>query len=164
MITVTVDTSPASHAAIPVAVDLARRFGTRLQLLLVIDGPLRHHFDEIARRSNRTPAAAAQDHLDEIAAPLRADGVAVDTAWRHGVDAGTEIVAATSGGDVALLVIATHGRSGLSRWLTGSVTEHVIRNSPVPVVVVPAYPRHATRNGTDPADQPRPGTAVLQET
>jgi nucleotide-binding universal stress UspA family protein len=35
-------------------------------------------------------------------------------------------------------VMCTRGQTGLARWLMGSVTDHVVRSSPVPVVVVPA--------------------------
>lgn len=140
MIVVTVDTSPASEAAVPIAIDLARRFQRPLHVVLVIDGALRHHFDEISRRSGRSLNSEAQQYLDDIAVAIRTAGIdKVETSIRHGVDAGTEIVAAATELDTSLLVMATHGRSGLNRWLTGSVTEHVIRNSPVPVVVVPAH-------------------------
>jgi len=39
-----------------------------------------------------------------------------------------------------LLVVGTHGRSGMTRLLLGSVTEKLIRLSPVPVLIVPAAP------------------------
>ena len=36
-----------------------------------------------------------------------------------------------------MIVMASHGRSGVSRWLLGSVANKVVQSSPVPVVVVP---------------------------
>lgn len=46
------------------------------------------------------------------------------------------LVAAAEEDDVDMVVIGSHGRKGISRILLGSVAEHVIRESPVPVTVV----------------------------
>ena len=46
--------------------------------------------------------------------------------------------------DIDLLAMGTHGRTGLSRYVMGSVTEHVIRESPVPVLSVRGAPAHAS--------------------
>ncbi|MHA4808491.1 universal stress protein [Flavitalea flava] len=47
------------------------------------------------------------------------------------------IVEAAIQGNPALVVVGTHGRTGLSHLLLGSVAEYVIRHSPIPVLVVP---------------------------
>jgi nucleotide-binding universal stress UspA family protein len=39
-------------------------------------------------------------------------------------------------GDIDLVVMGTHGRSGLSRWVMGSTAEKVLRSSPCPVLTV----------------------------
>ena len=39
--------------------------------------------------------------------------------------------------DIDMVIMASHGRSGLGRWLLGSVAEKVIRTAEVPVLVVP---------------------------
>jgi nucleotide-binding universal stress UspA family protein len=51
-------------------------------------------------------------------------------------DAAGVIVDTAAGEDVDLIVMSTHGRSGISRWLMGSVTERVLRSAPCPVLVV----------------------------
>ena len=43
--------------------------------------------------------------------------------------------------DIDLIVMATHGRSGIGRMLLGSVTEKVLRHSPCPVLAVPVHDR-----------------------
>ncbi|MFQ5530430.1 MAG: universal stress protein, partial [Gemmatimonadota bacterium] len=53
------------------------------------------------------------------------------------------IVAFASEQPIDLIVMATHGRTGVGRWLMGSVTSKVLRASSVPVVVVPAPKRRA---------------------
>ena len=50
----------------------------------------------------------------------------------------TEICGETKEGDVDLVVISTHGRSGFNRVLLGSVAEHVVRYAECPVLVVPS--------------------------
>lgn len=140
MILVTVDTSPESEAAISTAVDLARRFGERLRILLVVESSLRHEFDQRARATGSTVDGVAQGYLANLAETVRASGFDdFDVEFRHSSDAGTGIIEAADDPDVVLLVMATHGRSGFSRLLAGSVTEQIIRASPVPVVAVPVH-------------------------
>jgi nucleotide-binding universal stress UspA family protein len=136
MILLTVDTSPASEAALPTAIELARRFAEPLRVLLILDGPLRHHIDELAR--DRGTDTVVEDYLGSLTGTARQANLEVTAVHRHAVDAGPAIVAAAQDPAVVLLVMATHGRSGLSRLLAGSVTEYVIRHSSVPTVVVPA--------------------------
>ena len=40
--------------------------------------------------------------------------------------------------DIDLIIIATHGRSGISRWVRGSIADRILRSSPVPVLIVRA--------------------------
>lgn len=138
MILLTLDTSTTSDAAIPVAVDLARRFGEPIQVLLVVDGQLRAQYAEVARERNITLDEVAQEAVDEMAARVPTDGIPEVTArFRHGVDPATTLIEVSEDPEIVLMVMATHGRSGLSRLLTGSVAEEVIRYSRTPVVVVP---------------------------
>lgn len=62
--------------------------------------------------------------------------VATTTATRVG-HAYTEIVEAAAEWDADLVVMATHGRSGLDRYLLGSTTERTLRETDVPVLCVP---------------------------
>ena len=144
MILLTLDTSSESEAAVPVALDLARRFDQPLRILLVVDGQLRHQFAELGRGRQTSVDEVAQDYLAGIVASAGSTGApSIEVGFRHAVDAAAGIVEAAEDPEVALLVMATHGRSGISRVLTGSVTAEVIRSSPVPVVVVPAQVRPA---------------------
>ncbi len=62
-------------------------------------------------------------------------GIPVDPVVRLG-DPASEILDATKRHDVDLLAMSTHGRSGPSRWVMGSVTEKVLRSATVPMLVV----------------------------
>lgn len=75
-----------------------------------------------------------------------ADGPApITTAVRHG-DAASEIVAAARERGAGLVVQASHGRRGLSRWLLGSVAEAVVRRAPCPVLTLRAGARRLVRS------------------
>src|ERR1039458_1224422 len=50
------------------------------------------------------------------------------------------------------IVMGTHGRSGLNRWMLGSVTERILRESPVPLLTVRAAPRGPGRRILSPVD------------
>lgn len=78
-----------------------------------------------------------RDVLNEIARPLQKEGYNVSTAVRFGEPA-EEILAFVASADkpVDLIAMATHGRSGLSRLLKGSVAEDVLRQSGVPLMLV----------------------------
>jgi nucleotide-binding universal stress UspA family protein len=80
--------------------------------------------------------------LEEVAAGLV--GEAVEPSLAIG-PAGEEILREARARGADLLVLATHGRSGLGRWLYGSVADHVLRHAEVPVLLVsavcaPAWP------------------------
>lgn len=141
MILLTVDMSPASEIAVPTAVDLARRFDQKLRILLVLDGPLRHHVDSQGRELGIDADTVVERYLAQLTARAAAEGAQAEARHRHAADAGPTIVEEAEDPEVFLVVMATHGRSGLSRMLAGSVTEYVIRQSPVPTVVVPAEVR-----------------------
>lgn len=77
----------------------------------------------------------AQRYLNEIAHHLQAEGyrVSIEISNRKAEDA---IVEYASLHNVDLIAIATHGRSGISRWLFGSVTQKVLQAAAVPVLVI----------------------------
>lgn len=77
----------------------------------------------------------AEDLLGEAEARAAEAGVEVTTATEVGRPA-RAILAYETENDVDLVVMGSHGRTGVSRILLGSVAERVIRRSPVPVTVV----------------------------
>lgn len=84
-------------------------------------------FDEMER--------SAREHIENIAAERIRDRLRVTTAVRRGA-AFLEIVRYAKEQDISLIVIATHGRTGLKHALFGSVAEKVVRKAPCPVLSV----------------------------
>ncbi len=128
-----------SESPIELAVTLARALGASLTLLHVY--PAAGHMSEIVPGADSAAEFAAEREviargLDRIAIRLRARGVAeISTVVDHGhpIEA---IVNRARTTRVDLIVMGTHGRSGVSRLLDGSVAEGVLRQAPCPVLTV----------------------------
>ncbi|USZ69809.1 universal stress protein (plasmid) [Halorussus salilacus] len=134
-ILVPTDGSDAVDPAIEQAIDLAETYGAELHALYVVNtGTL----------SVEVNTASVLDALEaegeratrEVAERAAAAGVErVRTEVVHGMTHQT-ILEYAEDEDVDLVVMGTHGRSGLDRYLLGSVTEKVVRKSDVPVLTV----------------------------
>jgi len=136
-ILVPLDGSRLAATAIPYALTLARAADARISLLAVVASPPEHA---------GLPSAAAQEgderhvtestaYLESVAVAMRADGLTVTTVVRHGNPA-SEILAASEDEGCSLIVISTHGRTGLDRIRIGSVAQHVLRHAIIPTLVV----------------------------
>ena len=77
----------------------------------------------------------AHERLNAAAAPLRQVGIDVDVTVVEG-DAASMIVSEGEREPDTLIAISTHGRSGIGRWVIGSVTDKVVRHAKVPSLVV----------------------------
>lgn len=145
-IIVALDGSAIAEPALAQAVQLSRLSGAPIHLLRVVDYLRLEQYGPYAlalEYSTTEPVLSvemndARDYLAKIETRLTDDGLAVDTEVRKGRVA-REIVGAARPGDV--IVMASHGRGGLSRWLLGSVAEEVVRRAPVPVLLVRANTR-----------------------
>lgn len=79
----------------------------------------------------------AKEYLDGITQRLRDQGIEASAAIRYGEPA-EEIVDYAQANKVDLIAMSTHGRSGVSRWVFGSVAEKVLRGTDVPILLVRA--------------------------
>ncbi len=82
--------------------------------------------------------ADARGYLDRVAGNLRKDGMPVEIELVVEGDPAAKILDSAEKNDIDLIVISTHGRSGVSRWVFGSVAERIVRHSPVSVFMVVA--------------------------
>lgn len=129
------DGSDGSLVALGHALDVAERYDADLHAVYVVT-------------SNYTEAgpthAAVLDDLEErgeaaletVADRAEAAGVEVATELRHG-EPHLEIRAYADEAGIDVVVMATRGRTGIERYLLGSVTEKVVRTADVPVLTVP---------------------------
>jgi nucleotide-binding universal stress UspA family protein len=134
------DFSPASRRAFQTAVSLAKRGRGQLLLLHVVAPPavvLEDSFMTARTYLDMEKAATreAQERLGTLRARAAKAGARVKTAVARGV-AFEEIVRAARRSRADVIVIGTHGRTGLRRVLLGSVAERVVGRAACPVLSV----------------------------
>jgi nucleotide-binding universal stress UspA family protein len=115
---------------------------TEITLLRVVD-PLATTYAggtdaaiEVAVEIQKKAAAVAAAYLKRVKGELKDLGIQVKTVLTVGIPADVILDYARQNG-VGLIIMSTHGRSGISRWFFGSVAEKIIRHSPVPVLISP---------------------------
>jgi nucleotide-binding universal stress UspA family protein len=134
-----IDFSDASRAAMGVAADLARRFGGSLTLLHAYPVPGFTFPDGSVVASSRMLqelADQAAKHLGEWRREAEGLGAPSVTATTAIGEPAAEIVGYAKEHAIDLLVLGTHGRSGLEHALMGSVAERVVRRARCPVLTV----------------------------
>lgn len=141
-ILVPLDGSPLAEQVLPHVHALAANEGTsKITLLRAVPPVFTTSVDYsglMATTANETLAtleAEAKDYLDRIASEFRAEGYTVSTEV-SALPAAEAILDYAESQHADLITIATHGRSGVSRWVFGSVTQKVVQAAPVPVLVI----------------------------
>ena len=129
---VAIDFDEASDAALAYARTLARTFGARLHVLHVMGNPFLRPTANDPRDIESGIARTMADRLtDEERHTLRAVSV-----LRKSETPADEVVKYAEDEAIDLIVIGTHGRSGVAHLLMGSVAEKVVRSAPCPVLTV----------------------------
>lgn len=132
------DFSPGASAAAIVAAHLARALGASIDVLTVVDtSPLADAYGDASFRAERIAAIHAKAKEDGATfADRHCTGVRQVRVHVRDGDTFLEILRAAEeiGSDV--IVMGTHGRTGIAHLLIGSVAEKVMRKSPVPVMTV----------------------------
>lgn len=80
----------------------------------------------------------AQSYLQNIATRLELDGFAVSVVAKFGDDPANTITDTAKELQVDAIIMSTHGRSGISRWVFGSITGNVLSIATCPVLVIPS--------------------------
>lgn len=137
-ILVPVDGSDKSTDALKAAVKLARTNSGRVRLL--------HAVDEIAFLGATAYSAAIVESARQRAGEVLAEGLALARSGEVQADSelidmpaqrlGHTVADAAREWDADLIVVGTHGRRGIERVLLGSGAEQIIREAPVPVLVI----------------------------
>jgi nucleotide-binding universal stress UspA family protein len=132
------DFSATSEAALPYATGICRKFGSALHVahvfsdasLLVTTGGVDYVSVETLYED---ACAAAKGKIDRIIAGLR--GIPTRGYVRHG-QVWKNLSTIVQENEIDLIVVGTHGRTGLGKLLLGSVAENILRHSPCPVLTV----------------------------
>jgi nucleotide-binding universal stress UspA family protein len=150
-ILVATDGSDTCRSAEEAAVELARDLGAELIALSIAQGPDARDADlssasdplgaaeaatmALTREEAGAQASAAEARARRLAEQARAMGIRARWITWEG-SAGDGIVAAATAEHADLVVVGSHCRGPIGRMLSGSVSDHVVHHSPVPVLVV----------------------------
>jgi nucleotide-binding universal stress UspA family protein len=145
-ILVCLDGSKLAEQIMPYATEEAIRFQGKLVLLQVVQEPVAFSpgipgegsvpiQTGVMVEGTKEALDRARDYLEKLAAPLRKRGIQVKTVTIPG-QAAEAILDYANTNSINLITIATHGRGGLRRAVFGSVADHVLRESGLPVLVI----------------------------
>ncbi|MDP2744166.1 MAG: universal stress protein [Dehalococcoidia bacterium] len=140
------DTSRAGEAAIPHAEALARLLGAEVRLFHVLEPApvpflvapgVEIAYPPVSAETEGRIAAAAVAYLQSVENTLTEKGITVSSEVSLGHPA-SEIIRYAEANAIDLIAVSTHGRSGIGRWVYGSVTEKLLQAGSKPILTVRA--------------------------
>ena len=136
-ILVPLDGSPLSEQSLPWAVDFARKYSAHLVLFRVGLLPDVWSLQDAPEMESRMDELESQcmKYLLTVEARLQGDGVTVKAEYAVG-NATQRIVERSNQSGCSIIVMNSHGRDGLTRWMIGSVAEKVARHAGCPVFLI----------------------------
>jgi nucleotide-binding universal stress UspA family protein len=133
------DRSPLAECVLPHAVAAARAFESQMMLVHVMDLPQRANWRRAVDPINwRIRKAEAEGYLGELTTRLQKAGLPAEMQILEG-PAAERIVEFASKHNVSLIVLSSHGQSGLSGWNVSSVVQKIILRARTSIVIVRAY-------------------------
>jgi len=145
-ILVPLDGSKLAECALPHAIDMAKTYSATLLLVRVtevveglraVDDPAMPTEQKFVIEARGKFKEQARNYLDKIAKSIEKEGVQVITDVPYGRPA-IEIISSAMLYHCDLIIMSSHGRSGLSKWTHGSVAEKVFKASHIPVLMISA--------------------------
>ncbi len=139
-ILVPLDGSGWAQRAVPHAADIARNNNAELILLHIFRPPAYEYTDQLALAGQDSQIQAAREqmklYLMGVRSELRHEDLRVRTHMTEGMDIAHLLCDFVRGEGIDLVVMSTHGHSGIVRLMFGSVTHEVMRCVDVPVMLV----------------------------
>ena len=142
-ILVPLDGSPIAECVVPHIITLAKATFADVELISVVepvDIPTRGKIalsEDDLQAINSEAKKEAHRYLDNIAKRLDRDKVKTKAIVITGKPA-ESLVDYIESNDVDLIIMATHGRSGLTKWFFGSIAEKIMRGVATPILLVKA--------------------------
>lgn len=124
-ILIPLDGSEQAEMALPYAIAMAEAFGSEIDVVAV-GGEEERKFERLIRT-----------YLERVTAGLAEEAVRAKAVFLYGNPA-EETVDYARKNSVGLIIMATHGRSGVARWVMGSVAGKIVRSSRTPVLLINA--------------------------
>lgn len=143
-ILVALDFSGLSEKAFLTAVDLAKDLNASLHVIHIVQIHSANipesgmvHFDELQKKEEETAKARLAEYIEK-----NGGGLDISTTVLHGEPA-AQINKTVRDAGVDMVVMGTHGRTGVAHLLMGSVAESVLRNAKVPVMCIKGDAGHS---------------------
>lgn len=147
-ILICLDGSPLAEQIIPYATEQAKRFNSKVILLKVVTDadavvvPMTPTGDpltmatQVSIEKMENESEEAKSYLATIAEPMIKAKLDVEQIAIFDPSPGSAIVDQANSSQVDLIALATHGRSGLRRAVSGSVADQVLRESHLPILLI----------------------------
>ncbi len=139
-ILVPVDGSETSYAAVAKAAEFAKAFNSKITVVqvLVLDPYIAAEYISASQTNDLIERARTSivNNLSGVKEKFHADGVEVETKLLEGQVVHAEIAQAAQDAKADLIVIGSHGRTGIKKFFLGSVAQSVLGASDIPVLVV----------------------------
>ncbi|WP_420631817.1 universal stress protein [Candidatus Leptofilum sp.] len=144
-ILVPLDGSHLAEAALPPSLELASKFNSELTLTYVIQPP---HlimtaangsvYSQLLTEMRNQSEQDAESYLRSHKGSLQQQGFTVHAQITEGENVADSLLDVAANLDIDTIVMSTHGRGGISRWVFGSVADKVLRYANVPVLFIRA--------------------------
>ena len=127
-ILVPLDGSRLAESVLPHVEEMAMKFGAEVVLFRAVPS-------EAATKASEPAVESAEQYLDPLARNLQQKGLSARTLVSQGEPA-RSILRAACTEQVSLIALSTHGRSGLTALLSGTVADEVMRNAHLPILLI----------------------------
>jgi nucleotide-binding universal stress UspA family protein len=139
-ILVPLDGSELAQRALVQAEQIAKGFGSEIILFEVVPFMPIYGSPELVTPLivDEKQRESVERYLARIAGELKEKGFKVSTMVKTGQQVAMEIIDFAEESGVDLIIMCTHGRSGITRWLLGSVTQKVLTRAETPILLIRA--------------------------
>ncbi len=143
-ILVPLDGSHLAEAALPATMELAAKFNSEITLLRITQPPyIPSHtsgqiYADLMINMRQEAQKIAEAYLKGQKGSLRQQGFIVNTLVVQGESPAMAILDVAEGQNIDTIVMSTHGRGGIARWVYGSVADKVLRHADMPILLVRA--------------------------
>ena len=140
-ILVALDESPMAYAAVEQALSLAQDLKSQVTIMSVIaiDPFVGVDFYKVAPAITDYFMQAeknAKERLEDVKQSFIRDGINVNTKLIHGVSPSQGIIQVADEAGADLIIMGSHGRTGIQKVMLGSVAQNVLTQSPIPVLII----------------------------
>ncbi len=138
-ILVPVDLSNQSTRAFKVALDVAKKYNSKITILTCLESDAQHHLYYASRTSPQLiekQSKVVKKHFEELESLAEKNNISVNSKILKSGSAVNNIVSFAKSRKHDLIIIGSHGRTGFDKWLLGSVANGVSQKSKCPILIV----------------------------